>query len=73
MTPCRVLMASRARQRLRLYVQHWEGCIHSNNRPICIAALLSAELPALPEEIQSEVQAHFNDLAGWIRATLKEG
>jgi TetR/AcrR family transcriptional repressor of nem operon len=60
-------------QRLQLYIQHWEGCIRSNKRPICIAVLLSSELPSLPVEIQPEVQAHFKDLANWVRSTLKEG
>lgn len=60
-------------QRLKLYVQHWAECVKSNNRPICIAALLSAELPALPEEIQAEVQLHFKYLVLWVRTTLKEG
>ncbi len=60
-------------QRLKLYVQHWAECVKSNNRPICIAALLSAELPALPEEIQAEVQLHFKYLVSWVKATLKEG
>jgi TetR/AcrR family transcriptional repressor of nem operon len=60
-------------QRMKLYVQHWAECVRSNNRPICIAALLSAELPALPEEIQVEVQLHFKYLVSWIKATLKEG
>jgi TetR/AcrR family transcriptional repressor of nem operon len=60
-------------QRIKLYVQHWAECVKSNNRPICIAALLSAELPALPEEIQVEVRLHFKYLVSWVRATLKEG
>ena len=60
-------------QRLKLYVQHWEECIRKSNRPICIAALLSAELPALPDPIKAEVQLHFKYLAGWIRSTLKDG
>jgi TetR/AcrR family transcriptional repressor of nem operon len=60
-------------QRIKLYVQHWAECVKSNNRPICIAALLSAELPALPEEIQTEVQLHFRYLVSWIKSTLKEG
>lgn len=60
-------------QRIKLYVQHWAECVKSNNRPICIAALLSAELPALPEEIQSEVQLHFRYLVSWVRATMNEG
>jgi TetR/AcrR family transcriptional repressor of nem operon len=60
-------------ERLKLYVQYWAECVKSNRRPICIAALLSAELPALPEEIRAEVQLHFKFLARWIKATLKEG
>ncbi|HUZ96395.1 MAG TPA: TetR/AcrR family transcriptional regulator [Edaphobacter sp.] len=60
-------------QRLRLYVRYWAECVKSNHRPICIAALLSAELPALPEEIQAEVQLHFKYLLSWVKATLKEG
>ncbi len=60
-------------ERLRLYVRHWEECVQSNSRPICIAALLGAELPALPEEIQTEVQMHFKYLTQWVRATLEEG
>jgi len=60
-------------QRLELYVQHWAECVTSNNRPICIAALLSAELPALPEKIQVEVQLHFKYLVSWVKATLNEG
>ena len=64
---------ARPLQRIKLYVQHWAECVKSNNRPICIAALLSAELPALPEEVQTEVQLHFKYLVSWIRATLNEG
>lgn len=60
-------------QRIKLYVQYWAECVKSNTRPICIAALLSAELPALPEEIRAEVQLHFKFLDRWIKGTLKEG
>jgi TetR/AcrR family transcriptional repressor of nem operon len=60
-------------QRLKLYVQHWEECIRNSNRPICIAALLSAELPALPDPIKAEVQLHFRYLAGWVKSTLRDG
>ena len=60
-------------QRIEMYVQHWAECVKSNNRPICIAALLSAELPALPEEIQIEVRLHFQFLVSWVRATFNEG
>jgi TetR/AcrR family transcriptional regulator, transcriptional repressor for nem operon len=61
------------RTRLRSYVQYWEGCIRDKSQPFCIAALLAAELPSLPEEVRFEVQQHFLDLSGWIRETLEEG
>jgi TetR/AcrR family transcriptional repressor of nem operon len=59
--------------RLEAYVQHWEGCIRGKKEPFCIAALLAAELPSLPEEVRVEVQQHFLELSGWIRKTLEEG
>jgi TetR/AcrR family transcriptional repressor of nem operon len=59
--------------RLSAYVDHWEGCIRDKSQPFCIAALLAAELPSLPEEVRFEVQQHFLDLSGWIRQTLEEG
>jgi TetR/AcrR family transcriptional repressor of nem operon len=59
--------------RLNAYVQHWEGCIRDKSQPFCIAALLAAELPSLPEEVRFEVQQHFLELSAWIRETLEEG
>ncbi|MCU1323960.1 MAG: transcriptional regulator [Acidobacteriaceae bacterium] len=59
--------------RLHTYVQHWEGCIRDKSQPFCIAALLAAALPSLPEEVRFEVQQHFLELSGWIRETLEEG
>jgi TetR/AcrR family transcriptional repressor of nem operon len=59
--------------RLKAYVQYWEGCIRDQKRPFCIAALLAAEVPSLPEEVRFEVQQHFLELGGWIRKTLEEG
>jgi TetR/AcrR family transcriptional repressor of nem operon len=59
--------------RLEAYVHHWEGCIRNNHEPFCIAALLAAELPSLPEEVRHEVQQHFLDLSEWIRSTLEDG
>jgi TetR/AcrR family transcriptional repressor of nem operon len=61
------------RARLHAYVQYWEGCIRDKSQPFCIAALLAAELPSLPEEVRFEVQQHFLELSGWIRETLEEG
>jgi TetR/AcrR family transcriptional repressor of nem operon len=37
-------------KRLDAYVLHWEKCIRDKTEPICIAALLGAELPSLPGE-----------------------
>jgi TetR/AcrR family transcriptional repressor of nem operon len=59
--------------RLQGYVSHWEGCIRRNNEPFCIAALLAAELPSLPDEVRSEIKQHFLELSGWIRKTLEDG
>jgi TetR/AcrR family transcriptional regulator, transcriptional repressor for nem operon len=59
--------------RLQAYVQYWEGCIRGKKEPFCIAALLAAELPSLPEEVRLEVQQYFLELSGWIRKTLEEG
>ena len=59
--------------RLKAYVQHWEGCIRDKTEPFCIAALLAAELPSLPKEVQAEVHRHFDSLSRWIQRTLEEG
>jgi len=59
--------------RLQAYVQHWEGCIRDKSQPFCIAALLAAELPSLPEEVGVEVQQYFLALSEWIRQTIEEG
>jgi TetR/AcrR family transcriptional regulator, transcriptional repressor for nem operon len=59
--------------RLKAYMQHWEGCIRDKTQPFCIAALLAAELPSLPQEVQAEVHRHFDSLSKWIQRTLDEG
>ncbi len=60
-------------ERIRAYVDHWEGCIRGQTMPFCVAALLAAELPSLPEEVQEEVRLHFTSLARWMGETLEEG
>lgn len=60
-------------ERLKKYVDYWEVCIRSMKEPFCIAALLGAELPSLPEEVQAEVSKHFTDLRRWIAKTMKDG
>lgn len=59
--------------RLRKYVAHWESCIRSMAEPFCIAALLGAELPSLPAEVQAEIGKHFECLKRWISRTLEQG
>lgn len=59
--------------RIQAYVQHWEGCIRHRTMPFCIAALLAAEMPSLPEEVQAEVSLHFNALGDWLEWTLRAG
>ena len=59
--------------RLKKYVDYWEVCIRSMSQPFCIAALLGAELPGLPEEVQAEVDKHFTCLRQWIARTMKDG
>jgi TetR/AcrR family transcriptional repressor of nem operon len=60
-------------KRLQAYVQHWEACIRGRTVPFCVAALMGAELPSLPEEVQAEVRLHFSALGEWLERTLKAG
>jgi TetR/AcrR family transcriptional repressor of nem operon len=59
--------------RIQAYVEHWESCIRGRTMPFCIAALLGAELPSLPEQVQAEVRLHFTALGEWLERTLKAG
>jgi TetR/AcrR family transcriptional repressor of nem operon len=61
------------RKRLHAYIQYWEGCIRDRTIPFCVAALMAAELPSLPEEVQAEVYLHFKALGEWLERTLKAG
>ena len=59
--------------RVQAYLQYWEGCIRGKTVSFCVAALMGAEMPALPEELQVEVRLHFDALANWLERTLKAG
>jgi TetR/AcrR family transcriptional regulator, transcriptional repressor for nem operon len=61
------------RKRLHAYVEYWEGCIRGRTVSFCVAALMGAELPSLPEEVQAEVRLHFIALGEWLERTLKSG
>ena len=51
-----------ALDRLRFYTGYWERCIKDQSAPFCLAAVLAAELPSLPEEVAASVRGHFVDL-----------
>jgi TetR/AcrR family transcriptional repressor of nem operon len=55
------------------YIQHWEACIQKKSEPLCIAALLGAELPSLPKDVATEVRLHFVDMHAWLRQILELG
>ena len=56
---------------LQAYIGYWEKCISEGDSPLCICALLAAELPAIPEAVAEEVRGHFQDLTAWLASVLK--
>ncbi len=60
-------------KRLQGYVRYWDGCIRDGSIPFCVAALLGAELPSLPDEVQAQVRLHFDALRVWLERTLRAG
>jgi TetR/AcrR family transcriptional repressor of nem operon len=59
--------------RIKEYFKYWEGCIEGQVLSFCIGALLGAEMPSLPEEVQAEVRLHFSMLSEWFEQTLRAG
>lgn len=59
--------------RIQAYVHYWEGCIRDRTMEFCVAALLGAELPSLPDQVQREVRLYFKALSAWLEKTLEEG
>ena len=55
-----------AAEQLRAYARYWERCILDESAPFCIAAMLAAELPSLPEDVGKAVQAFFVELKSWL-------
>jgi len=62
-----------AGDQLRGYAGYWERCIADNSAPFCVAGMLAAELPSLPEDLAASVRAYFADLTGWLTGLLKLG
>lgn len=59
--------------RLEKYCRWWASCIQASAPPICICALLAAELPSIPTEVADQVRAHFRDLSAWLAVVIDEG
>src|SRR5215469_5771291 len=51
---------------LRAYIGHWERCIADDTAPFCVAGMLGAELPSLPEEVAQAVKTFFDNLTSWL-------
>ena len=62
-----------ALEQLRAYAGYWERCIADGSAPFCIAAMLAAELPSLPEDVAGAVKAHFAELSSWLADILALG
>ena len=62
-----------ALEQLRAYAGYWERCIADDSAPFCIAAMLAAELPSLPEDVAEAVKAHFVELSAWLAHILALG
>jgi TetR/AcrR family transcriptional repressor of nem operon len=62
-----------ATAQLRAYIGHWERCIADDTAPFCVAGMLGAELPSLPEEVAQEVKVFFDSLTSWLEQVLEAG
>jgi TetR/AcrR family transcriptional repressor of nem operon len=60
-------------EQLRAYAGYWERCIADDSAPFCVAAMLAAELPSLPDDVAGAVRAHFAELSGWLAHILALG
>ena len=59
--------------RLTAYVDYWAKCISDGTMPMCICAMLAAELPMIPQAIAVEVRAYFGELSAWLGSVLESG
>jgi TetR/AcrR family transcriptional regulator, transcriptional repressor for nem operon len=56
---------------VRAYIDYWGRCIADNSAPFCVAGMLAAELPALPDELAQEVRTYFDELSVWLQPALE--
>ena len=59
--------------RLQAWTRFWQDCLRERTLPFCICAMLSTEMPTIPEDVGAEVRGHFDDLSQWLAATLADG
>ncbi|AKC69957.1 TetR/AcrR family transcriptional regulator [Pandoraea oxalativorans] len=59
--------------RLTAYANYWAECIRDGSMPMCICAMLAAELPMIPADIADEVRRYFDDLTAWLASVLEAG
>ncbi|ASK33278.1 TetR family transcriptional regulator [Alcanivorax sp. N3-2A] len=59
--------------RLTAYTDYWAECIREGTSPMCICAMLAAELPMIPPDIADQVRAYFQDLTAWLVTVLERG
>lgn len=60
-------------EQLQAYVNYWHSCILDASLPFCVCAMLASEMQMLPEEVASQVRAHFHNLVGWLASVLQAG
>jgi len=60
-------------EQLRMYTGYWEKCIADASAPFCVAGMLAAELPTLPDDLAGDVRLHFRDLSNWLEIVLTKG
>ncbi|WP_250340561.1 TetR/AcrR family transcriptional regulator [Luteibacter flocculans] len=60
-------------EQLRMYTAYWERCIADASAPFCVAGMLAAELTTLPDDLATDVRAHFRDLSHWLEIVLTKG
>lgn len=60
-------------EQLRAYIGYWNSCVTETTSPMCLCALLASQIPMLPPEVASEVQAHFKMFSQWLASVLKRG
>lgn len=61
-----------ARRKLERYVALYEAMLRDGPR-LCLCALLSAELPTLPDAVRAEVRAFYDDHEAWLDRVMEDG